>query len=93
MRLLSGCTDADIEDKRRFSERILGVGDRSIEDADDDYIKVQMPRDLLIPTTGDPMADIVNSTYPNMLHNLHDPSFFCNRAILAPKNAIVDSVN
>jgi ATP-dependent DNA helicase PIF1 len=93
MRLLSGCTDADIEDRRRFSQWILGIGDGSIGDSDDDYIKVQMPHDLLIATTGDPMADIVKTTYPNLLRNMHDPSFFCNRAILAPKNAIVDSVN
>jgi ATP-dependent DNA helicase PIF1 len=52
-----------------------------------------MPHDLLIPSIGDPMADIIKSTYPDLLHNMHDPSFFCNRAILAPKNAIVDSVN
>jgi ATP-dependent DNA helicase PIF1 len=88
MRLLSGRTCADLEERRRFSEWILGIGD-----ADDDYIKVQMPRDLLIPSTGDPMTDIVKTTYPDLLHNMHDHSFFCNRAILAPKNAIVDSVN
>jgi ATP-dependent DNA helicase PIF1 len=78
MRLLSGCTDADIEDRRRFSQWILGIGDGSIGDSDDDYIKVQMPHDLLIATTGDPMADIVKTTYPNLLRNMHDPSFFCN---------------
>jgi ATP-dependent DNA helicase PIF1 len=93
MRLLSGHTGAELEERHRFSEWILGIGEGSIGDADDDYIKVQMPHDLLIPSTGDPMADIVKTTYPNLLHNMHDHSFFCSRAILAPKNAIVDSVN
>ncbi|MCI09934.1 ATP-dependent DNA helicase PIF1, partial [Trifolium medium] len=65
----------------------------SIGDADDEYMKIQIPHDLLIYTSGDPLASIVGSTYPNLLHNMKDPSFFSDRAILAPKNAIVDAVN
>jgi ATP-dependent DNA helicase PIF1 len=62
MRLLSGHTGAELEERHRFSEWILGIGEGSIGDADEDYIKVQMPHDLLIPATGDPMADIVKTT-------------------------------
>jgi ATP-dependent DNA helicase PIF1 len=93
MRLLSGCTDSDVEEQRRFSEWILGIGDGSIEDADDDYIKIQVPSDLLIHASGDPLAAMVESTYPNLLHSMNDPSIFRDRAILAPKNAIVDAIN
>jgi ATP-dependent DNA helicase PIF1 len=76
MRLLSGCTDSDVEEQRRFSEWILGIGDGSIGDA-----------------SGDPLAAMVESTYPNLLHSMNDPSIFRDRAILAPKNAIVDAIN
>jgi ATP-dependent DNA helicase PIF1 len=93
MRLLSGCTDSDVEEQRRFSEWILGIGDGSIGDADDDYIKIQVPSDLLIHASGDPLAAMVESTYPNLLHSMNDPSIFRDRAILAPKNAIVDAIN
>jgi ATP-dependent DNA helicase PIF1 len=93
MRLLSGCTDSDVEEQRRFSEWILGIGDGSIGDADDDYIKIQVPYDLLVHASGDPFAAMVESTYPNLLHSMNDPSIFRDRAILAPKNAIVDAIN
>ncbi|GAU47014.1 hypothetical protein TSUD_403240 [Trifolium subterraneum] len=93
MRLLAGCTDSDIEKRKEFSEWILEIGDGRIGDADDERIMVQIPRDLLKHGSGNPLADIVNSIYPNLLHNMQDPSFFRDRAILAPKNAIVDAVN
>jgi ATP-dependent DNA helicase PIF1 len=62
MRLLSGCTDSAIEERRRFSDWILGIGDGSIGDADDDCIKIRIPPDLLIHASGDPLAAIVEST-------------------------------
>lgn len=76
-----------------FLEWILGVDDGSIEDVGDIDITVQIPRDILIPSFGDPLLSIVESTYSNLLQNLHDPSFFQDKAILAPKNTIVDSIN
>jgi hypothetical protein len=93
MRLLSGCTDSAIEERRRFSDWILGIGDGSIGDADDDCIKIRIPPDLLIHASGDPLAAIVENTYPNLLQNMDDPSYFRERAILAPKNVIVDDIN
>jgi len=47
----------------------------------------------LIKNSGDPIASIVNSTYPSLLENMSDISFFQDRAILAPTNDIVDSLN
>jgi len=45
---------------------------------------------MLIKNSGDPIASIVNSTYPSLLVNMSDISFFQDRAILAPTNDIVD---
>jgi ATP-dependent DNA helicase PIF1 len=93
MRLLSGGSNSDIDERRNFSEWILGIGDGSIGDADDECMAVQIPEELLIRGFDDPLAAIVESTYPNLLRNINDPSFFKNRAILTPKNVIVDAVN
>jgi hypothetical protein len=93
MRLLSGSADADIEERKNFSDWILGVGDGSIGDFNDGDITVQIPDDLLIHSFGDPLSAIVKSTYPNLLQNMNDPSFFQDRAILATKNVIVDAIN
>ena len=47
---------------------------------------------MLLQSCGDPFAAILQSTYPNLLKNMDDPSFFHDMATLAPKNAIVDAV-
>ena len=48
---------------------------------------------MLINNSGDPIASIVNSTYPSLLENMSDISFFQDRAILTPTIDIVDSLN
>lgn len=48
---------------------------------------------MLITNIGDPLASIVQSIYPTFLENMHDPSYFQHRAILSPKNDVVDMVN
>ncbi|XP_045821940.1 uncharacterized protein LOC123914810 [Trifolium pratense] len=93
MRLLAGCTNSEIDRRRHFSEWILGIGDGSIGNADDECITVQIPKDLLIDDFDDPLANIVKSTYPNLLDNMNNSSFFRDRAILVPRNSVVDSVN
>jgi len=49
--------------------------------------------DLLIHSSGDHIAVIVDHIYPSILDNMHDPSFFEHRAILKPRNVIVDEIN
>ncbi|PNX56072.1 ATP-dependent DNA helicase PIF1 [Trifolium pratense] len=88
MRLLSGCADSDIDKRKDFSEWILGVGDGSVGHADDEYIAVQIPQDLLIDGGADSLAAIVQSTYPDLVKNMNDSSFFHQRAILAPTNSV-----
>lgn len=48
---------------------------------------------MLIVNPGDPLAAIVDSTYPSLLENMNDPLFFQHKAILAPKNEVVDVLN
>lgn len=76
MRLLSRSTDVDIEERNTFSEWILGVGDGSIRDTNNVDIIVQILHDILIPSLGDPLSSIIESTYPNLLQIIYDPSFF-----------------
>ena len=71
----------------------LGIGDGCIGDVTDDSIKVDIPDDLLIKSSGDHIASIVECIYPSILLNMHDTPFFQDRAILTPKNTIVDEVN
>jgi ATP-dependent DNA helicase PIF1 len=93
MRLLSSGTSTDTESRDNFSKWILNIGDGNIGDADDECSTLQIPNDFLIKDSTNPLAAIVESTYPSLLRNMTDPAFFKDRAILAPKNAIVDTIN
>jgi len=64
MMLHGGASSVDVEQRRLFSEWVLGVGDGEIGDDNDDDLELDIPSDLLIPNSGDPLASIVESTYP-----------------------------
>nr|GEW29657.1 ATP-dependent DNA helicase PIF1-like [Tanacetum cinerariifolium] len=48
---------------------------------------------MLIPETDDDIGAIIDDTYPNLLQNLGNPSFFQEKAILAPTHEMVDIIN
>lgn len=76
MRLLHGCSSEEVEERKQFSYWVLGIGDGSIGEVIDDDIKVQIPDDILIHSTGNHIAAIVDAIYPSLAMNMHDPSFF-----------------
>uniref|UniRef100_A0A494G8U4 ATP-dependent DNA helicase n=1 Tax=Solanum lycopersicum TaxID=4081 RepID=A0A494G8U4_SOLLC len=93
MRLLSGASVLDIEAKRQFSDWVLSIGDGRIGEDNEVDKTIALPSDLLIESAGDPLAAIVESTYPNILESMSDISYFLNRAILTTKNSIVEKIN
>ncbi|XP_058733993.1 uncharacterized protein LOC131605682, partial [Vicia villosa] len=93
MRLLTGSPDVDVRQRKLFSDWVLGIGDGTIGEQGDDYITLEIPDDLLIKSSTDSISSIVHSIYPSFLDNMNDPSFFQDRAILAPKNNIIDNIN
>ncbi|XP_024633552.1 ATP-dependent DNA helicase PIF1-like [Medicago truncatula] len=93
MRLLSGASVLDIEAKRQFSDWVLSIGDGRIGEDNEVDKTIALPSDLLIESAGDPLAAIVESTYPNILESMSDISYFLNRAILTTKNLIVEKIN
>ena len=90
MRLLHGAPAKELIERKQFSDWVLGVGDGSIGETADEHINLEIPDDLLIHITGDPIAAIVDCIYPSLLSKMHDPSFFQDRAILTTKNVTVE---
>jgi ATP-dependent DNA helicase PIF1 len=76
-----------------FAKWILDIGDGKIGDYHDGECVVEIPSDLLVPNISNPIGDIVDSIYPELLKNLFLPNFFEDRAILAPTLEIVERVN
>jgi ATP-dependent DNA helicase PIF1 len=93
MRLLHGSSENDIRERTEFSEWVLAIGDGSIGEDNDVNIKLKIPDDLLLQSTGDHVASMVEYVYPSLLDSMHEPSYFQDRAILTPRNATVEEIN
>ncbi|XP_073152497.1 uncharacterized protein [Henckelia pumila] len=72
-------SDQDSAEMRQFSDWIANLGDGKIGEANDDYT--------------DPVATIVESTYPLFGNTVCDATYLQQRAILAPTLDVVQSVN
>ncbi|GJU62460.1 ATP-dependent DNA helicase PIF1-like protein [Tanacetum coccineum] len=93
MRLTVGASPEDVCEIRDFAEWILKVGDGELGEANDGEVSIDVPEELLIDAVDDPVTSIIDFTYPNLLDNINDPSYFQEKAILAPTNEVVDTIN
>ncbi|KAK9714758.1 hypothetical protein RND81_06G117800 [Saponaria officinalis] len=57
------------------------------------WTSCKFPKDVLIQHVTDPIASLVDVTYPRLQSELWNPSYFQERAILAPTHEIVEVVN
>nr|GEU47034.1 ATP-dependent DNA helicase PIF1-like [Tanacetum cinerariifolium] len=78
---------------RDFAEWILKVRDRELGEANDGEVSIDVPKELLIDAVDDPVTSIIDFTYPNLLNNINNPSYFQEKAILALTNEVVDTIN
>nr|XP_043629767.1 ATP-dependent DNA helicase PIF1-like [Erigeron canadensis] len=93
MRLTVGAS-TDLEDIKEFGEWLLEIGNGTINEPNDGEATIQIPDDILIKGKSDkPIDSIVDSIYPDISSNMLDPTFFQDRAILAPTHEVVDLIN
>ncbi|CAH9117491.1 unnamed protein product [Cuscuta epithymum] len=93
MRLQDPNNVHDCEAIKSFFEWIATTGDGVAGEANDGCASIKIPEDLLPHSSGDPIATIVQSTYPQYPHISDDFSYFRDRAILAPTLSVVDEIN
>lgn len=93
MRLRSGRNKTDLKEVKEFAEWILKLGDGLLGEENDGDTDIEIPEDLLILDQENPISSLISFTYPNMNQNLTDPMYFQQRAILAPTNEVVHSIN
>ncbi|KAL7155177.1 hypothetical protein ABFS83_03G058200 [Erythranthe nasuta] len=91
MRLRSG--NSNYEEIKSFSDWVLMLGNGTNGDPNDGVVDIEIPDDLLIKSSSNPLASIVEEIYPSFLTKLNDHNYFEERAILAPTNEIVEVVN
>ena len=75
-----------------FAQWILNIGDGKMS-SDDGEEMIKIPSDLLLQKGDDPREAIVKSTYPDLLNNYQQQKFLEERAILCPRNEMVDQIN
>jgi len=75
-----------------FARWILDIGDGKMS-ADDGEELIKIPSDILLQKGVDPREAIVKSTYPDLLNNYRQRKFLEERAILCPRNEMVDQIN
>ncbi|RYR48040.1 hypothetical protein Ahy_A07g034036 [Arachis hypogaea] len=93
MRLTMGLEQSTPQELRSFSDWILQIGEGRCGTVVNDKLFVDIPSDLIIPVSENPVEDIVNTIYPNLVQNFRDPSFFQDRAILALTVDNVEEIN
>ncbi|GKB34436.1 ATP-dependent DNA helicase PIF1-like protein [Tanacetum coccineum] len=93
MRLGSGSTESEKKEIQEFADWILEIGNGKVGGANDGESTIVFIDNMLIPETDDDVGAIIDNTYPNFLQNLWNPSFFQEKAILAPTHEMVDIIN
>ncbi|XP_022014851.1 uncharacterized protein LOC110914362 [Helianthus annuus] len=78
---------------KAFADWLLDLGEGKIGDSDDCEVVIDIPEDLLIKCSEDPMSDLVDFVYPSLLQLYKDKDYFAERAILATTNEVVQEIN
>ncbi|XP_061352356.1 uncharacterized protein LOC133297255 [Gastrolobium bilobum] len=93
MRLSSGSDIHNLMEIKEFSDWLLKVRDGVLGDDVDGESIITIPDELLIKKSLNPLSDLMDFVYPDILDHILEPTFFKKRAILTPKLAYVSILN
>nr|XP_043625409.1 ATP-dependent DNA helicase PIF1-like [Erigeron canadensis] len=94
MRLKLGSPQSSLTEVKAFSDWLIQIGEGTIGDNNKGgEANVQFLDDVLIKYDGDHIKAIIDAIYPDINDHLHEPGYFCDKAILVPTNDEVDRIN
>ncbi|KAI3747207.1 hypothetical protein L6452_09658 [Arctium lappa] len=93
MRLTVDSQASDIEQTRIFANWLLDLGEGKVGSVNDGEAIIDIPDDLLITDSIDPISALIEFVYPSIIVNVKNSSYFQERAILAPKHKVVQEIN
>ncbi|KAK1360649.1 hypothetical protein POM88_045123 [Heracleum sosnowskyi] len=80
-----------------FKDWVLSLGDGLAPtyalDEDIEPSWVEIPKEVRVDYSGDPVKAIVDEIYPDLQHNHGDAEYLRRRAILTPLNEYVEKIN
>ncbi|XP_052621047.1 uncharacterized protein LOC111921783 [Lactuca sativa] len=84
---------SNIQETTTFAKWILDIGEGKVGGLNDGETTIDIPDDLLIVDSTDPIGSLIEFVYPSIVENAKNPIYFQERAILAPKNEVVQEIN
>ncbi|XP_076946224.1 uncharacterized protein LOC143617597 [Bidens hawaiensis] len=93
LRLTTSNDSFQIGQTRLFANWLLDIGEGNVGGQNTGEAIIEIPEDLLIKDSIDPISDLIEFVYPSILDNFKRQNFFHERAILAPKSDVVQEIN
>ncbi|XP_021984671.1 uncharacterized protein LOC110880456 [Helianthus annuus] len=93
MRLTIGALQSRMEETKKFAKWLLDIGEGKVGGDNDGVATVEIPSDLLITNSSDPIESLIQFVYPSVLERYMDRDYFSERVILTPKNEVVHEIN
>ncbi|XP_019183580.1 PREDICTED: uncharacterized protein LOC109178413 [Ipomoea nil] len=93
LRLRSVQSQIEGKEIEEFAKWIANIGDRNVGNSSDGESDITVPEHLLLKCEDDPIATMVDSTFPHFRLGIGDLSYLNDSAILAPTLDVVDSTN
>nr|GEX20639.1 ATP-dependent DNA helicase PIF1-like [Tanacetum cinerariifolium] len=92
-RLTVGAPPEDVIEIRKFAEWISKVGDGELGEPNDGEVSINLPDEIVVDVSDDPVTSIIDFSYPKILDNINDPSYFQEKEIHDPTTEVVDNIN
>ncbi|XP_019173856.1 PREDICTED: uncharacterized protein LOC109169430 [Ipomoea nil] len=93
LRIRTVQSQIEAKEIEEFSNWIANIGDGTVGNSNDGEADIQIPYEFLVKCDDDPIAKIVDSTFPLFRHGIEDLSYLKDSAILAPTLDVVDSID
>ncbi|XP_004501122.1 uncharacterized protein, partial [Cicer arietinum] len=93
MRLTSAEPNAYTNDIKDFADWMLDIGNGKHDSNELGESIINIPEDLLVTNSQNPLLSLFELTYPLLLQNINNLKYYEERAILAPTHDTVDIVN
>lgn len=78
---------------KQFADWIANIGDGTVGGPNDGETEIELPNDIVITYSGDPIAAIVDEIYPSSSNSSESSMYLLERAILAPTLNLAGSIN